>query len=89
MEAVEFTDEQLKQIEELNVQYCSKNMGFNNDLFWQISKDGKISASLSYKARDVDGDYGHASTTNSNISFKELIETIKNPSSKFNTRSWN
>lgn len=85
----EFTPKQLQQISELNVEISYSTGGKNQNLHWDINKEGVINAYLFYNARDCDGDWGSASTYHSNISFKELLETIKNPTKYFNTRSWN
>ena len=85
---IEFTNLEMDQIKALNVECANSRGGFDGDLKWDIS-DGKINCDLFYDARDVDGDWGRASTRHSNITFEELIETIKSPTSKFDTRSWN
>jgi len=86
----EFTKEQVQQIKELNlnIDFAYGNGGKKGDLKWGIYEN-KIYADLSYEARDVDGDWGFALKRHDNLTFEELLETIKAPHSKFDTRSWN
>jgi hypothetical protein len=83
-----FTPTQMEQIKSLNVKCAHSTGGYNGDLHWGWL-DGKMHAYLYYQARDSDGDWGTAVSYKDDLTFKELIEVIKNPQSKFDTRSWN
>ena len=83
-----FTKEQLENISKLKVQLSHDTSGYDYDLHWGINDEG-IYAYYFFQSRDCDGDWGTSCTWHENISFKELIETIKTPLHKFDVRSWN
>lgn len=83
-----FTDDQLKEIKELGVECAFSSGGYHKNLSWGFFDDG-LYVHLKYKAKDIDGDWGYAGTCHYNISFKELLDTIKNTYSHFDTRNWN
>jgi hypothetical protein len=85
--AKELSQRQLDIIAKLDVEINNKRFGKKGNLIWDVFSDGELCAAYEFQARDIDGDMGSATTAKRYLSFKELIETIKNPN--FDTRSWN
>lgn len=85
---MKFTEEQINEIKKCKPNCCYDDYGRKGDLVWGIDGNS-IYIDIEYEARDVDGDWGYAIKRHNDVTFDELIKTIREPYRYFDTRSWN
>jgi len=83
---MKFTEDQLNEIRKYKPSCCFEDYGRKGDLIWGFD-DNKIYIDLEYQSTDINSDSNNFTKRHINVTFDELIKTIKEPYRYFDTRS--
>lgn len=77
---MKFTEDQLNEIRKYKPSCCLEDYGRKGDLVWGFD-DNKIyiDLDLEYKSTDMNSNFINFSKRHINVSFDDLIKTIKEP----------